>query len=663
MKCDTEIPFNESTTSSLYNTAIMLIEERLVNESYELLRILVRQWISWDKESLYKKRKRSRAIQNWHKCIAIYYEFLVINGKHALAIALFEKELGEIEDQRDSFYYRDLYSDLLWTGNIFLGEAYAAAKKITKAVKCLEHVGSERVIGILFRNDNFDDIVSFFEENSPTTDSHLTYYFIALSMVGETEKSLTTIQRHIRNRKSSGQSFTKDDVFLYMSTFRRSSIACERILSEGYILDKLNDLHSIAIMLFGNWRSALVTFNRRWDENPDFIIKKMKKAHSPCVQTAIANGDYTRPINNEIVIQHIAEIKSKVDIEPPRDVYNKLLNVMGEFNWLDLVEELADIEQAYFSRELSVDVYSSMIREMMWFAYSLTGKHDEAIGIIRKSRGLPLSPRVATGQGFYPSDSTLSWDLDLYFTNLYYGTMDLLPDDIWWCFMGLQNRASFTPWIKKNVQAVIGFIQSEITKMWNKKGFRRIEYIIEKYHPPSGNWNEIWSGMCKRLPFSDEIIVDIPIMQLDRKIIRFAQSPDLISDITSIFVDFENKVRESVDLPVKGEGYISESSMVRHLEKYFDGHNLIREASPDWLGGMRFDAFIPDFNLAVEYQGEQHYRPVSIFNGEAGYIATVRRDKIKFILSEENGIKVEYIKFDDDILSRVKEIAKKHQRT
>ena len=53
---------------------------------------------------------------------------------------------------------------------------------------------------------------------------------------------------------------------------------------------------------------------------------------------------------------------------------------------------------------------------------------------------------------------------------------------------------------------------------------------------------------------------------------------------------------------------------------------------------MRFDAFVPDFNLAVEYQGEQHFRPISVFGGEQGYSETVSRDRLKMELAKINSV-------------------------
>lgn len=46
-------------------------------------------------------------------------------------------------------------------------------------------------------------------------------------------------------------------------------------------------------------------------------------------------------------------------------------------------------------------------------------------------------------------------------------------------------------------------------------------------------------------------------------------------------------------------------------------------------GVLSFDFYIPEFNMCIEYQGEQHYRPVSIFGGDDSFKSQIKRDKIK----------------------------------
>ena len=66
------------------------------------------------------------------------------------------------------------------------------------------------------------------------------------------------------------------------------------------------------------------------------------------------------------------------------------------------------------------------------------------------------------------------------------------------------------------------------------------------------------------------------------------------------------------------------------------------EYSPKWLGKQRIDIYIPSLKLAIEYQGIQHYEPVSVFGGEEGFKKTLLRDKRKLELANKNGIRLLY---------------------
>jgi len=63
-----------------------------------------------------------------------------------------------------------------------------------------------------------------------------------------------------------------------------------------------------------------------------------------------------------------------------------------------------------------------------------------------------------------------------------------------------------------------------------------------------------------------------------------------------------------------------------------------REHSPKWLKPQRFDIYIPDLIVAIEYRGEQYFRPVSYFGGKEHFEDTVARDARKKKLAATNGV-------------------------
>lgn len=84
---------------------------------------------------------------------------------------------------------------------------------------------------------------------------------------------------------------------------------------------------------------------------------------------------------------------------------------------------------------------------------------------------------------------------------------------------------------------------------------------------------------------------------------------------------------------------------------------IVQHASPIWLAPQHLDIYLPTHKIAIEYQGEQHYRPIEIFGGAEGFAATVRRDETKRRLCALAGVRLEHIHFAEDIEVRLRQIA------
>jgi len=73
---------------------------------------------------------------------------------------------------------------------------------------------------------------------------------------------------------------------------------------------------------------------------------------------------------------------------------------------------------------------------------------------------------------------------------------------------------------------------------------------------------------------------------------------------------------------------------------------------------LPFDFYLPDKNILIEYDGEQHYKPVKHFGGKKTFIKTQKRDKIKneFAKKEKiNLIRISYKNFKsiEEILIKI----------
>lgn len=95
--------------------------------------------------------------------------------------------------------------------------------------------------------------------------------------------------------------------------------------------------------------------------------------------------------------------------------------------------------------------------------------------------------------------------------------------------------------------------------------------------------------------------------------------------------------------------WIREATLYRTIKELFPDHRVVREASPELLGRLRLDIYLPDLDLAIEHQGEQHYRALDVFGGEQAHIETLKRDQLKRDLCAASGIELIEVRFDAPI--------------
>jgi hypothetical protein len=64
---------------------------------------------------------------------------------------------------------------------------------------------------------------------------------------------------------------------------------------------------------------------------------------------------------------------------------------------------------------------------------------------------------------------------------------------------------------------------------------------------------------------------------------------------------------------------------------------------------LLFDFYLPDYNICIEFDGEQHFKIKDFFGGEKGFKDIQLRDHIKNDYCKNNKIKLIRIKYNDDI--------------
>lgn len=104
---------------------------------------------------------------------------------------------------------------------------------------------------------------------------------------------------------------------------------------------------------------------------------------------------------------------------------------------------------------------------------------------------------------------------------------------------------------------------------------------------------------------------------------------------------------EMAALGIKISRWKNESDLYCLVRKEYP--DAVYQYQADWLGLQSLDIYIPSLHLGIEYQGEQHYRPIDFFGGEKAYRDTIERDRRKAHLCAAHNITLLYWKYDEVI--------------
>lgn len=144
-----------------------------------------------------------------------------------------------------------------------------------------------------------------------------------------------------------------------------------------------------------------------------------------------------------------------------------------------------------------------------------------------------------------------------------------------------------------------------------------------------------------------------------------------------------NKTKVTIICPIHGEfqqlpsdhinkkcgcPYCKSSKLEDNLEKILKEENIsyIKGYKENFLKRQHIDFFLKDYNIGIECQGEQHFKPID-FGGKGNdwainhFNKTKELDIQKYNLCKENNIKIIYFankKYNDNIITNKEELLK-----
>jgi hypothetical protein len=110
----------------------------------------------------------------------------------------------------------------------------------------------------------------------------------------------------------------------------------------------------------------------------------------------------------------------------------------------------------------------------------------------------------------------------------------------------------------------------------------------------------------------------------------------------------ENECRYDFKQKIIG-AFFNEDLLFREVKRTFgEDYEVVSQGSPDWLSPQRFDIYFPKLNIAIEYQGAQHFEPID-FGGmgnkeaERQFQNNLKRDELKKEKAQKNNCVLIYV--------------------
>ena len=130
----------------------------------------------------------------------------------------------------------------------------------------------------------------------------------------------------------------------------------------------------------------------------------------------------------------------------------------------------------------------------------------------------------------------------------------------------------------------------------------------------------------------------MPVKTLFDPTKRYQKSPREMTEWVEFLKIFHRWITKCWSNEIGVERWKSEKSLFDIIKKHFKDFDVLRHTQPIWLEPQHLDIFLPELSLAIEYMGEQHYRPVEYFGGKEGFESTISRDERKAEICKKAGV-------------------------
>jgi hypothetical protein len=124
--------------------------------------------------------------------------------------------------------------------------------------------------------------------------------------------------------------------------------------------------------------------------------------------------------------------------------------------------------------------------------------------------------------------------------------------------------------------------------------------------------------------------------------------------------EVEDELRERFGYPKVGQQCVTETTLYKIVAMLFPDFEVIHHYRGSELEGLELDIWLPEINIGIEYQGEQHYKVIDHWGGKEGLEKRLENDKKKKRLCKKLGYHLIEFKYTEEITEQLvkKKIAK-----
>ncbi|BAP55903.1 hypothetical protein THII_1606 [Thioploca ingrica] len=115
----------------------------------------------------------------------------------------------------------------------------------------------------------------------------------------------------------------------------------------------------------------------------------------------------------------------------------------------------------------------------------------------------------------------------------------------------------------------------------------------------------------------------------------------------------ENELREHFGYPKVGQQWVTETMLYKIVVMLFPDFKVIHHYRGLELQGLELDIWLPEINVGIEYQGEQHYKVIEHWGGKEGLEKRMESDRKKKKLCDELGYHLIEFKYTEEITEQL----------